>query len=386
MPLASDRYTSFVAATLKNRIPVIVKTAEEGLGEAAQKQLRAIARAVAADAPMVMDVAGWPFAGWEDMPARVNGKRPSLAPFFDFEYWLYFRILKATGFVETGLDPFRLTKHRDLDKHLESAEAALATTKSFADGLRLSLAANAHDLSQISKPGSSHEIGLSLLDIEPTNLRRLNIIADNFGAEFVGDLVLAIIAAEQGIETVLHIKQLPMFVSDTTADDVTILLDRVGQKSAFGQRLGAAVRVGTIRFASHPFWAAPQFLDKMPAAELGSGDGVLSVLKGDLNFRRAIGDVNVPIETPLETLPVLPTAPLLSLRSIKSYCVAGMTDWPKGMSRSAFPMDGSIVVAERIPAREEVSAPIASGESSSGGARPLRRGLQWLRRGGSRAP
>jgi hypothetical protein len=383
--LASERSKSFVTATLKNRIPVILKTAEEGLGEAAQKQLRAIARAVEADGPMVMDVSNWPFPGWEDMPARVNGKRPSQASFFDFEYWLYFRILNATGFAETGIDPFRLTKHRDLDKHLGSAEAALATTKSFADGLRLSLAANAHDLSQISKPGSSHEVGMALLDIEPTNIRRLNIIADNFGAEFVGDLVLAIIAAEQGIETVLHVKQLPMFVSDTTADDVTILLDRVGQQSEFGKRLGAAVRVGTIRFASHPFWAAPQFLDKMPATELGSGDGVLSVLKGDLNFRRAIGDVSVPIETPLAELAVLPTAPLLSLRSIKSYCVAGMTDWPAGVSRTEFPMDGSIVAAQRIPARGEAATPIVSAESSSDAARPLRRGLQWLRRGGSRA-
>jgi hypothetical protein len=384
--LASDRYQSFVAATLKNRIPVILKTAEEGLSEPAQKQLRAIARSIEADGPMVMDVAGWPFPGWEDMPARVNGKRPSQAPFFDFEYWLYFRILKATGFAETRIDPFRLTKHRDLDKHLATAEAALARTANFADGLKLSLAANAHDLSQVSKPGSSHELGMAQLDIEPTALRRLNIVADNFGAEFVGDLVLAIVAAEQGIETVLHVKQLPMFVSDTTVDDVTILLDRVGQQSEFGQRLGAAVRVGTIRFASHPFWAAPQFLDKMPANELGSGEGVLTVLKGDLNFRRAIGDVSVPVETPFAELEILPTAPLLSLRSIKSYCVAGMADWPLGVSRTAFPMDGSIVVAQHVPARGEAATPTASAESSSDAARPLRRGLQWLRRTGSRAP
>src|SRR4051812_20921307 len=222
---AQERYRSFVATTLKARIPVILKTAEEGQSDEAAKQLRAIARAVEADAPMLLDVALWPYAGWEDMPARVNGKRPSEAPFFDFEYWLYFRILNAVRFAETGIDPFRLTKHRDLDKHLSWADEALDKTKTFAEGLRLSLAANAHDLSQISKPGSSHEFGMGLLEVEPSELRRLNIIADNFGAEFVGDLVLAIIAAEQGIETVLHVKQLPMFVSDTTAEDVTILLD-----------------------------------------------------------------------------------------------------------------------------------------------------------------
>ena len=379
---AERRYRAFVAKTLKERIPVILGTAEQGQSDAVGKQLRAIARAVEADAPMLLDVAMWPYAGWEDMPARVNGKRPSEAPFFDFEYWLYFRILSAVGFAETGIDPFRLTKHRDLDKHLSWADAALGKTTSFAEGLRLSLQANAHDLSQISKPGSNHELGMGLIEIEPSELRRLNIIADNFGGEFVGDLVLAIIAAEQGIETVLHVKQLPMFVSDTTVEDVTILLDRVGSKSIFGQRLGAAVRVGTIRFASHPFWAAPQFFDRLPADELGTGSGVLSVLKGDLNFRRAVGDVSVPIETPFETLAVRPTAPLLSLRSIKSYAVAGVLDWPDGASRTDFPMDGSIVAVQHIPASGE--APIVSAQSSSDAAPPLRRALQWLRRGGSR--
>ncbi len=379
---ARRRYGDFVAKTLKTRIPVILKNAEEGLADEAIRQLRAIGRAIEADAPMVMDVADWPFSGWEDMPARVNGKRPSQAPFFDFEYWMYFRMLRAVRFDETGIDPFRLTKHRDLDKHLAWADAELGKTKSLADGLKLSLDANAHDLSQIAKPGSNHQFGGTLLDIEPTTLRRLNIIADNFGAEFVGDLVLAIVAAEQGIETVLHVKQLPMFVSDTTVDDVTILLDRTG-KTAFGERLSAAVRVGTIRFASHPFWAAPQFFDGLPADELGTGSGVLSVLKGDLNFRRAIGDVSVPIETPFADLAVRPTAPLLSLRSIKSYCVAGVADWPAGVSRTDFPMDGSIVAVQAIPAAGEPE-PIASAQSSSDAAPPLRRALRWLRRGASR--
>lgn len=377
--LAGERYRRFVAATLKTRIPAILKTAEEGLPDEAVRQLRAIGRAVEADAPMVLDVSSWPFPGWEDMPARVNGRRPSQAPFFDFEYWLYFRILTAVHFPQTRTDPFRLTKHRDLDRHLAWADEALAKTRSFAEGLKLSLDANAHDLSQVAKPGGSYVFGEALLDIEPGELRRLNIIADNFGAEFVGDLVLAIVAAEQGIETVLHVKQLPMFVSDTTTDDVTILLDRVGGASEFGQRLSAAVRVGTIRFASHPFWAAPQFFDKLPSAELGSGAGVLSVLKGDLNFRRALGDASVPIETPFEQLATRPTAPLLSLRSIKSYCVAGVTEWPDGLSRTDFPMDGSIVAVQPIPAAGAVPPPSLPPADAPGP--PLRRAVNWLRRG-----
>ena len=191
-------------------------------------------------------------------------------------------------------------------------------------------------------------------------LRRLNIIADNFGAEFVADLVLAIVAAEAEVEVVLHVKQLPMFVSDTTTDDVNILLDRLdGRRPGSGggctRRWGSApsalrrTRSGRRRNSS----------TRCRCDELGTGPGVLNVLKGDLNFRRAVGDVAVAIDTPFEALAVLPAAPLLALRSIKSYCVAGMDLWPEGMSRNEFPMDGSIVAVQEIPARVT-----ASGENS----------------------
>lgn len=359
---------------MHKRIPAILRTAEEAVGEAAARQIRAIARAVEADGPMVLDLKGWPFAGWEDMPARVNGRRPRQAPFFDFEYWMYFRILQSVNFPETRLDPFRAIKHRDIDKHLAWAELALNEATTFEAGLRLSLAANAHDLSQIVDPGESHEFGRDLLRIDPQEINRLNIIADNFGAEFMGDLVLALLAAEQGIEVVVHVKQLPLFVSDATSDDVTILLDRLTPGTWFGQRLLKTVRQGHIRFASNAIWSAPHFFDRLPAEELGVGAHILTVLKGDLNFRRAVGDVAVDIGTPFDALPVLPAAPMLSLRSIKSYCAVGVHDWPEGVSRTSFPMDGSIVAVQRIPTRPPIApAPVPAATMNDGRLSRMRR-------------
>jgi len=278
-------------------------------------------------------------------------------------------------FGETRLDPFRAIKHRDLDKHLTWADDAVGRTTTLAQGLNLSLDANAHDLSQLSGPTSSHDVGREELQMEPLSVSRLNIVTDNFGGEFVADLVLAIVAAEAGAEVVIHVKQLPMFVSDTTADDVTILFDRIDKVSPFGSRLQAAADRGDIRFATHAFWSAPKFFDRMPVADLGSGD-VLTVVKGDLNFRRLIGDVSVPVDRPFQSLAVLPAAPVLSLRSIKSYCVAGMADWPAKLSKTDFPMDGSIVAVQRVPVRDTA---IVSAENSSDAASPLRRALRWLR-------
>ena len=153
------------------------------------------------------------------------------------------------------------------------------------------------------------------------------------------------------IETVIHVKQLPMFVSDITADDITILFDRVGKDSEFGKRLQNGIQRGAIHFAANAFWSAPRFFDRMPLTELKAGEGTLTVAKGDLNFRRMIGDVSVPVETRFQSLDVLPNAPILSLRSIKSYCVSGMDDWPHKLSKTDFPMDGSIVAVQQVPAR-----------------------------------
>jgi len=353
---ASSRYTDYVRQTLAARVPKILSMAGEGRDAAATRQLAAIGRAIEADAPMVMDLHDWPLAGWETLPVRVNGRRPSQAAFFDFEYWLYFRILIAVRYPVTRADPFRATKHRDLERHIEWAEQAVQKTQTLSEALNLSLDANAHDLSQASGPSASHEIGRELLQIEPAGLQRINIIADNFGGEFVADLVLATIASEAGIEVNVHVKHLPMFVSDTTTDDVVILFDRLRPGSAFARRLQSEVDRGSVRITSNSFWAAPLFMDRLPVEELEIGDGVLNILKGDLNFRRAIGDAVVPVETAFEDLPVLPAAPMLALRSIKSYCAAGMKVWPAGMSTEDFPKDGSIVAAQSIPARPIASA------------------------------
>jgi len=70
---------------------------------------------------------------------------------------------------------------------------------------------------------------------------------------------------------------------------------------------------------------------------------------------------------------------MLSLRSIKSYCVAGVTEWPTGVSRTDFPMDGSIVAVQRIPTRSsssELSKPSANETEA-----PQSRIRRWMRQG-----
>ena len=355
-PSASPRYRDYVRHSLAQRVPAILRIAADGQDGAAVAGLAALAGAIAANAPMRLAPDELPLPGWEDLPGAVDGLRPSEAAFFDFEFWLYARIAQAVGFGRTGNDPFRATKHRDLDRHLAWAGAALEATAGLPAALALALDANAHDLSQLGRPAATIDLGRDLLRIDAAEVSRLNIIADNFGGEFVADLVLAVIAAEAGIETALHVKRLPMFVSDTTEEDVALLLEKASRSNRFGARLHAVHDAGRLRLAAHPFWSAPLFLDRLPIAELGQGPGVLNVLKGDLNFRRAVGDACVAVDTPFAALDTLPVAPMLALRSIKSYCAAGMAGWPSELSREDFPKDGTIVVVQRIPGRATACA------------------------------
>src|SRR5690606_1019720 len=101
----SSRYTQYVRQTLATRIPAILESAAEGQEAEAVRRLRAIAATVAADAPMELNGDSWPLPGWEDLPARVDGRRPREAAFFDVEHWLYFRILQAVHHAETRVDP-----------------------------------------------------------------------------------------------------------------------------------------------------------------------------------------------------------------------------------------------------------------------------------------
>ena len=57
------RYRRFVAATLARRIPLIVRNAGAGFDAEAVARLETLARTIEADAPMELDLSGWPFTG-----------------------------------------------------------------------------------------------------------------------------------------------------------------------------------------------------------------------------------------------------------------------------------------------------------------------------------
>ncbi|KAJ4458717.1 hypothetical protein PAPYR_5483 [Paratrimastix pyriformis] len=216
---------------------------------------------------------------------------------------------------------------------------------------------------------------------------RVDFICDNVGAELLMDLVLAVCLLRRcpaGLVR-LHVKDAPLFVSDTTPADVRATLaylrrmanDPTGDFPRFaalhrehpglladfvgfleervvlplddhGPAPTECSRApGRIHICPHPFWNGPAFFHEpqaMPAhlrALFGaSSDAVL--VKGDANYRRLVGDSRLwdpetpagPVFSasfPREEVTGAVRAPLLvaALRTLKSEPIVGL---PPGLA------------------------------------------------------
>ena len=123
---------------------------------------------------------------------------------------------------------------------------------------------------------------------------------------------------------VLQVKAYPYFISDATTADVLASVRRLAHDEA-GQRLWQALRTGTLVIRAHPFSCAPWSYHHMPAdlaAEFGAA--TVTIMKGDLNYRRLVGDRPWPADTPFETVTSYFPGPVVALRTLKSDVVVGV--------------------------------------------------------------
>jgi len=164
----------------------------------------------------------------------------------------------------------------------------------------------------------------------------VDIVMDNSGFELFTDLCLADFLITSGLASVvrMRIKNCPWFVSDTTPHDFTWTLDKLAasREPALAELGGRWLRhVEEARWTVHSdqFWTLPHTFNEMPQADpdlysaLAQAD--LIIFKGDLNYRKLVGDLNWETTVPLATAVqgFLP-APLLSLRTAKADVMVGL--------------------------------------------------------------
>ncbi|MCW2903074.1 MAG: hypothetical protein JWO67_5339 [Streptosporangiaceae bacterium] len=288
---------------------------------------------------------------WESWGAHYFGKPWLDAPFLWSESYFYRRLLEAVGFFDPGpwhrVDPFEHLKTAELrDPALQPDLAALDLLEQLPVDeqgqakLLASLWGNRADLGFLigKTAGSAHPETEGLVADDSAALwaalgpeADLVLVADNAGRELLADLVLIdhLLQHRQAASIALHVKPHPYYVSDATTADAIACLRRLaetsGTASDISRRLSAATADGRLGLYTHEFYCAPWSYHRMPAdlaAEFERAS--LTILKGDLNYRRLVGDRDWPPTTAFAGVVSYFPGPVATLRTLKSDVITGI--------------------------------------------------------------
>jgi uncharacterized protein with ATP-grasp and redox domains len=319
----------------------------------AVSQLQQLANEMATNAPIRLPPdTGMPgYQDWYTVTMQHVGETWLNTVWFFAEVLFYRQIVEYVDFYNTRRDPFRVRKDEELaspalktrlESALESRQIAdpigrLQATLSHAlwgNRMDLSYALSVAHGTTVSADDlivdHSHAALTALLGAPPT--APIHIVHDNFGSEHACDLVLIDALLELLPNPIIcHLKAHPTFVSDTLPEDDQRFKEllRKGQYGdqgvALSQRLDAQAH--RVTYTADWVWNSPYFGWDFPEDVLNQFKGAaLVIFKGDLNYRRMIGDAPWPPETPFHQVLDYFPAPALALRVLKSDAICGLPD------------------------------------------------------------
>ncbi|MFF3916210.1 damage-control phosphatase ARMT1 family protein [Streptomyces sp. NPDC001852] len=348
---------SFPHSVLAERHPAIIGRVRDALpyGPAQHRALDELLRSctegtvepLPADAPDRDRWQEWGLPGcagrsWYDVPWLWS------------ESYFYRRLLDAVGWFGPGtwqgIDPFRPFKRAELDAPETDDElTALDVLPGLPEEERArallhgSLWGNRADLGfrLSAEDAEDREPAPALVaddsaalwsQLPPGKAATLVLVADNAGRELVPDLLLTahLLAEGRAARVVLHVKPYPYYVSDATTADVVDALHRLrpasGAATEYARVLWSALADGRLTVRAHPFSCAPLPYAEMPddlRAEFAAA--TLTVFKGDLNYRRLVGDRLWPPTTPFQETTAYFPGPVAALRTLKSDVITGLS-------------------------------------------------------------
>ncbi|WP_377271391.1 damage-control phosphatase ARMT1 family protein [Peterkaempfera sp. SMS 1(5)a] len=274
------------------------------------------------------------------------------APFLWAESYFYRRILQAVGYFPQGpwqgIDPFRPLKSAELGTPETGEELSaldlLATRPADEQARALlqgSLWGNRADLGFRMTSAATGDAGDSSLIADDSGLlwsllpaggdADLCLVADNAGRELLADLALVdhLLRHRHARRVVLQLKPYPYYVSDATTADLIDCLHHLlrsqGAAAGIGERLWTAMGEGRLTVRTHPFSCAPLPYSDMPDdLRQEFARATLTVMKGDLNYRRLVGDRMWPPTTPFADRTAYLPGPVAALRTLKSDVIVGL--------------------------------------------------------------
>jgi hypothetical protein len=290
-------------------------------------------------------------AAWAEWGAQYIGRGVlwTQPPFLWSESYFYRRLLSATGYFRgawRGVDPFGPMK---------------AASLAGADVDRELAAYGAHELSPAERDaalltaclwGNQADLGFQLIAGEPVGVSllvddnpaiwaqlsqgpagRVNVVADNAAEELLPDLLLLdhLLTTGRAADATLYLKPRPYYVSDAMTQDAVAAISRLvaapGAAGEAGSRLWRYCTEGRLVLSAPDFFCTPfdfralpkELLDEIAAAKL-------TIVKGDLNYRRLVGDRHWPVTTPFAALTAYLPGPVAALRTCKSDVAVGLDE------------------------------------------------------------
>ncbi|MFD0734287.1 damage-control phosphatase ARMT1 family protein [Planotetraspora mira] len=352
-PILGNVPGAYALGVFRDRHPALVRQVRDALPYSPDR-LEALDRLLEeaiADKMQPLDASAHDFATWLTWGRAYLRGRWTDAPFLWAESFFYRRLLEATGYFAEGpwrgVDPFEPFKQAELtgsivDEELASMDrvAALPQREKETALLLASLWGNRADLTfqitgELGEDKAADlvvddgELLWSLVHDGPPGT--ICVVADNAGRELLPDLALIdhLLARRLATEVVLHVKPQPYFVSDATPADVLAGLRRLsgapGEAGKAGVRLRQALRSGRLVLRTHPFACAPLPYSDMPDSLRDDfAAASLTITKGDLNYRRLVGDRVWPSDTPFEGVTAYFPGPVVALRTLKSDVLVGV--------------------------------------------------------------
>ena len=356
---------SFAASVLRDRHPAIVARVVADLPYATPVR-DGLARLLQDPTVTPLPRDAHDHEDWDRWGEPYFGQSMFDVPFLWAENYFYRRLLYATGYHEPGpwrgIDPFGPQKAADLPgeqelRALQAAGDALLDLPEEEQGSALIAAAlwgNRADLGfrlarrhttegegaegEAAEGEGAEGEGELVADDTGRLWKHLAggtvcVVADNAGRELLPDLVLIdfLLRTGRAARVELHVKPAPYFVSDALTADVLAELGRfpsdstIGTDSTIGRRLRSALRDGTLELVTDAFYCAPLEFAEMPAGLAARfGAATLTILKGDLNYRRLVGDRSWPAETSFPAVTGYFPGPVAALRTVKSDVVVGL--------------------------------------------------------------
>jgi len=247
-----------------------------------------------------------------------------------------------------------------LQKELENASQHSKTQmeSNFKTLIKISLWGNKCDLSISagSKQSASGNIVEQLEHLEPNILtdsshrawkcleagdsnQTIDIIMDNAGFELFTDLCLAdyLCSARLVKKVRFRLKNQPWFVSDTNLHDFEWCLNSLSSNQvhpelkSLGTRWKNYLSVGDWEILVDPFWTYPHVFSEMegcdPQLYGALAQANMLIFKGDLNYRKLVGDINWETTASFKTaLQGFLPSNILSLRTLKADVVVGLSE------------------------------------------------------------